>query len=138
MVLNHYLSLYTNSMSIYCIWPSVDRAAITSVRDIWFLQSVCELYIEEDVLYIHPANEWMWTPQYLNTTVLLRGLSSNGLVGLVYTVRYSLYRQLQYTNCFIHPNGLNVMFQLKFKHLHLWSDDSSTETKWNRELNFDK
>ena len=29
---------------VYYIWPSVDRTTIISAWDIWFLQSICELY----------------------------------------------------------------------------------------------
>ena len=55
--------VYTNPTSVCCIWSSVDRATITSARDIWFLQSIREVHIE-NVLYVismHPVNEWMWS-----------------------------------------------------------------------------
>ena len=67
---------YTNPTSVCCIWPSADRATITSAWDIWFLQSIRGLYIKEDVLcviFMHPTNEWMWIPQSGDTTVLLSG-----------------------------------------------------------------
>ena len=77
-----------NQANVYCIWPSVDRATITSAWDIWFLQLVCELYIEEDVLFIismHPANEWMWTPDLGVRQFCCWEHGSNGVVELVYS-----------------------------------------------------
>ena len=66
-----FIILYTNPMSVYCIWPSVVRATIISVWDIWFLQWKHELYIEVNILCVHFC---YW------------GHCSNGVVGLVYNI----------------------------------------------------
>ena len=50
-------------------------------------QSIHDLCIEEDVLcniFLHPANEWMQTPDLGTLQFYCRGHCSNGMVGLVY------------------------------------------------------
>ena len=78
-----------NPTSIYCIWPPVDRATFTYVRNILFLQTICD-YIEEDVLCVismRPANEWMdMNTRSRDTAVSLRGHCSNDVVRLVYSL----------------------------------------------------
>ena len=45
--------LYTNPMSIYCIWSSVDGVTLTSAQDIYLILAVnMGIYIEKHVLCI--------------------------------------------------------------------------------------
>ena len=84
-----YEHLYTNPTSVYCIWPSVDRATFTSAWDIWFLQSIRELYIKEDLLgaiSMHPAIKWMWNLDFGTLQFYFWRHCSNGMVGLVYKI----------------------------------------------------
>ena len=71
---------------------------VCRVWDIWFLQSIRELYIEEDVCYFYPPIKWMDVhPRSCDTTVFhFRGHYSNSLVALVYTSRniHWLYQHL--------------------------------------------
>ena len=81
------MRVYTDPTSIYCIWPSVEGATIIPAQDIWFVQSIHELYIKGhlvcDILYT--SSQWMdVNPQSWDTTVLLQGHCSNSMVGLVY------------------------------------------------------
>ena len=73
--------LYTNHTECLLYLPSIHSATIESVWDISFVQSICELmYTEKHILfghYIHPANDWMSTPDlgqpqfYLKDTTVM-------------------------------------------------------------------
>ena len=47
-----YMNIFTNPLSIYCIWPSNGNAK--PARNTYFLQSVGKWYIEEYLLSDNP------------------------------------------------------------------------------------